>query len=254
MIRLDVITLFPGFFTGPLGVGIVGRAQEAGVVRIQCHDLRDYTDDPHRTVDDYPYGGGAGMVLKPEPLFRAVEALRGEAPAPVVCFTPQGEPLRHAKVSELARRPQVLMICGRYEGIDDRVCQALVTDEISVGDYVLSGGELPALILIDALVRLQPGAVGNEQSPLRDSFSDGLLEHPHYTRPAQWRDLSVPAELVQGDHAQVARWRRRQSLLRTYLRRPDLLARAELAGEDRRLLAEIAGGIGEHGPETSRDA
>lgn len=240
--RIDVITLFPEFFSGPLEVSILGRARRAGVVEVQAHNLRDYTDDPHRTVDDAPYGGGPGMVLKPEPLFAAVEALRGEDAPAVVLFTPQGEPLVQGKVQQLARREHLLLICGRYEGVDDRVREALVTDEISLGDFVLSGGELPALVLIDAVVRLLPGAVGNEQSPMADSFSDGLLEHPHYTRPAVFRDMAVPEELVVGDHAAVACWRRRESLRRTYERRPDLLARAELSPDDRALLAQIVTG------------
>ncbi len=242
MMRIDVVTIFPGFFGEPLELSIVGRARKAGLVAIAAHDLRDYTTDAHRTVDDAPYGGGAGMVMKPEPLFAAVRDLRREATGRVVLFTPQGEPLRQARVQELARAPQVIMICGRYEGVDERVREALVTDEVSLGDFVLSGGELPALVLIDAIVRLVPGAVGNEESPVTDSFSDGLLEHPHYTRPAALAGMSVPDELVTGDHAQVASWRRRGSLQRTYERRPDLLARAQLTDADRRLLAELARG------------
>ena len=242
MMRIDVVTLFPEFFSGPLEVSILGRARRAGVVEVQAHNLRDYTDDPHRTVDDAPYGGGPGMVLKPEPLFAAVEALRGGGAPAVVLFTPQGEPLEQGKVQALARREHLVLICGRYEGVDERVREALVTHEISLGDFVLSGGELPALVLIDAVVRLLPGAVGNEQSPAADSFSDGLLEHPHYTRPAVFRDRAVPPELVVGDHAAVARWRRRASLRRTYERRPDLLARAELSPDDRAMLAEMLTG------------
>lgn len=240
--RIDVVTIFPEFFAGPLELSIVGRAQAAGVVEIRCHDLRDWTTDAHRTVDDAPYGGGPGMVMKPEPLFAAVEELRGGEPVPVVSFTPTGEVLTQRKVQQLARSPRLIMICGRYEGIDQRVCDALVTEEVSVGDYVLSGGELPGLILIDAVVRLLPGAVGNEQSPLEDSFSEGLLEHPQYTRPADFRGLEAPRELVSGHHAQVNRWRRKESLRRTYERRPELLAQVGLSKEDQRLLAEIVRG------------
>jgi len=239
MMRIDVVTIFPEFFAGPLDVSIVGRARRAGIVEVICHDLRDYTTDAHRVVDDAPYGGGAGMVLKPEPLFAAVEGLRGDAPIPVVNFTPQGLPLTQRKVAELAGHARLIMLCGRYEGIDERVCEALVTDEVSLGDFVLSGGELPALVLIDAIVRLLPGAVGNEQSPLADSFSDGLLEHPHYTRPAEFRGMPVPSELVTGDHAEVARWRRQQSLLRTLRRRPELLARAALDKQDLEYLGQM---------------
>lgn len=236
---IDVVTIFPEFFAGPLELSIVGRARKAGIVEVCAHDLRDYTSDAHRTVDDSPYGGGPGMVLKPEPLFAAIEALRKGNQTRVVFFTPQGEPLRQRKVEELAGQQQIIMVCGRYEGIDERVREALVTDEISLGDFVLSGGELPALVLIDAVVRLLPGAVGNEQSPVTDSFSDGLLEHPQYTRPAVLRGMAVPEDLAAGDHGQVARWRRKASLWRTHQRRPDLLARAELTEEDIAVLAEL---------------
>jgi tRNA (guanine37-N1)-methyltransferase len=236
--RIDVVTIFPEFFDGPLHISIVGRALASGIVQVHCHDLRNWTSDPHRTVDDAPYGGGAGMVMKPEPFFAAVEELRGDGAPPVVAFTPCGVPLTQEKVQELAAVPHLILLCGRYEGIDQRVHEALVTDEISLGDYVLSGGELPALVLIDAIVRLLPGAVGNDQSPVTDSFSDGLLEHPHYTRPAVFRGMAVPDVLIRGNHAEVARWRRRMSLLRTLQRRPDLLAKVELSREDEKLLAE----------------
>ena len=237
--RLDVVTIFPEFFAGPLQLSIVGRAQQAGVADIHCHDLRDYATDAHRTVDDSPYGGGPGMVMKAEPLLAAVEALRGERPTPVVLLTPQGDPLDQARVARMAAHQHVIMLCGRYEGVDERVREAVVTDEVSIGDFVVSGGELPALMLIDAIVRLLPGALGNQQSPEADSFSDGLLEHPHYTRPAELRGMAVPQELLVGHHARVAQWRRRASLLRTYRRRPDLLARADLTQQDRELLAAV---------------
>lgn len=240
MMRIDAITIFPGFFSGPLEQSITGRAQRAGVVEVVAHDLRDFTDDPHRTVDDAPYGGGAGMVMKPEPLFRAVEAVRRGPRVPVVLFTPQGERLRQEKVAQLARAEQLVLICGRYEGVDERVREALVTDEVSLGDFVLSGGELPALVLIDAVIRLLPGALGNEMSAVTESFSAPLLEHPHYTRPAVFRNMPVPAALSEGDHAQVDAWRKRESLRRTLQRRPDLLAEADLTSAEFRLLAELA--------------
>lgn len=237
--RIDVVTIFPQALEGPLDWGIVGRARREGIVQVRCHDLRAWTSDPHRSVDDAPYGGGPGMVMLGEPLFAAVEALQADDPGAVVYMTPQGETLTQATVARLARQQHLVVLCGRYEEIDERVRQALVTDEVSIGDYVLSGGELPALVLIDAVVRLLPGAVGNEQSPACDSFSDGLLEHPHYTRPPVLRGLEVPAELVTGDHAQVATWRRKAALRRTLERRPDLLARAQLSPRDRELLREI---------------
>lgn len=241
MMRIDVVSIFCEFFSGPLNISIVGRARQAGVVDVVCHDLRDYTEDAHRTVDDSPYGGGPGMVMKPEPLFAAIEHISrpGE---PVIAFTPQGETLSQELVRRFARHSRLTLVCGRYEGIDERVREALVTDEVSLGDFVLSGGELPALVLIDAVVRLLPGAVGNAQSPEEDSFSEGLLEHPHYTRPAEFRGLCVPGALVEGDHAAVARWRRLESLRRTLERRPDLLGRAELTQEDHELLAELLRG------------
>lgn len=239
MMRIDVVTIFPDFFSGPLDVSITGRAQKMGIVEVAAHDLRGFTDDPHRTVDDTPYGGGAGMVMKPEPLFRAVEAVRRECGVPVVLFTPQGERLRQEKVAALARAPQLILICGRYEGVDERVRETLVTDEISLGDFVLSGGELAALVLIDAVIRLLPGALGNETSALTESFAGDLLEHPHYTRPAVFRDMPVPTALSEGDHAQVDLWRKRESLRRTLLRRPELLAEADLTPAELKLLAEL---------------
>lgn len=238
MMQIDVVTLFPEFFTGPLDISIIGRAQRDGIVQIDCHNPRDFTEDNHRTVDDTPYGGGPGMVMKPEPLFAAVESIRRTEPCPVVYLTPQGEPLTQRKVRELSGYPQMVMICGRYEGIDERVVQSLVTDPISIGDYVLSGGELAALVLIDAVVRLLPGALGNEQSSEDESFSAGLLEYPQYTRPAEFRGLKVPSILVNGHHAHVDRWRRLQALFRTSRLRPDILARAELSKSDSKLLAD----------------
>jgi tRNA (guanine37-N1)-methyltransferase len=229
-IRFDVLTIFPGMFAGPLDESILKRAREAGLVDVRLHDLRDWATDRHRTVDDYPFGGGPGMVMKPEPLFAAIEAIQAEAepPATVVLLTPQGRRLDRALVAELARRRRLLLVCGRYEGVDERVREHAVDLEVSVGDVVLSGGELPALLLIDAVARRIPGVLGGESSLEEESFEGGLLEYPQYTRPAEFRDWPAPAVLLSGNHGEVARWRRRQRLLRTARRRPDLLAEADL--------------------------
>ena len=238
--RVDVVTLFPEMIAHALQFSIMARARDAGAAVFGVHNPRDWTTDRHRIVDDAPYGGGAGMVLKPEPLVACIEDVVRVPDAAVVLMTPQGETLTQAQVRRLARLRQMVVLCGHYEGIDERVRELLVADEISIGDYVLTGGELPALVLIDAVVRLLPGVLGNDTSAEEDSFEDGLLEHPHYTRPPEFRGLRVPEELIEGDHAAVARWRRKASLLRTLRRRPDLLARADLSATDRELLAEIA--------------
>jgi len=235
---LDVVTLFPETIAQALDYSIMARARDAGVAEFSVVNPREWTTDRHRIVDDAPYGGGAGMVLKPEPLVACIEELLGEDEAPVVLMTPQGTPFDQATAHRLANHDRLIVVCGHYEGIDERVRDLVVTDEISIGDYVLTGGELPALVVIDAVVRLLPGAVGNAESPVTDSFSDGLVEHPHYTRPPEFRGLRVPEALTDGDHAAVRRWRRQQSLLRTMRVRPDLLGRAELTDEDRELLAE----------------
>jgi tRNA (guanine37-N1)-methyltransferase len=222
----DVITIFPGLVEAVLAAGVVGRARARGLVDIRARDLRDYTDDRHRTVDDVPYGGGPGMVLKPEPLFRAVEAVeaeRGPASA-VILLTPQGRPFTHAEAERLSRLERLVLIAGRYEGVDERVAEHLVTDEISIGDYVLTGGELAALVVLDAVTRLIPGVVGDADSVAADSFAWGQLDHPHYTRPSVFRGWGVPEVLLSGHHAEVDRWRRNQRLRRTRARRPDLLA------------------------------
>jgi tRNA (guanine37-N1)-methyltransferase len=223
--RIDVITLFPGMFVGPFDESIVARARAAGLVDLRIHDLRDWTSDRHRTVDDYPYGGGAGMVLKPEPLFAAIESLRGET-GHVVLLTPQGEPFRQATAAELAGRAHLVLVCGHYEGVDERVREHGVDRELSIGDYVLSGGELPAMVVVDAVVRLLPGALGSPDSAADESHSAGLLEYPQYTRPAEFRGWRVPAVLLSGDHGAIARWRREQARRRTQERRPDLLQKA----------------------------
>jgi tRNA (guanine37-N1)-methyltransferase len=233
--RFDILTLFPGMFAGPLDESILKRARQAGSIEVQLHDLRDWATDKHRTVDDYPFGGGAGMVMKPEPLFSAVEAIQplAEPPATVVLLTPQGRRLDRALVAELAQHPRLLLICGRYEGVDERVREHLANREVSVGDVVLSGGELPAMLLLDAVARLVPGVLGSEGSLEEESFEGSLLEYPQYTRPAEFRGWTVPDVLLSGHHGEVARWRRRQRLLRTRARRPDLLAAAELTAEER---------------------
>jgi tRNA (guanine37-N1)-methyltransferase len=233
--RIDVVTLFPGVFRGPLDESMLRLARERGKVEIRVVDLRDYADGRHRVVDDAPYGGGGGMVLKPEPLFRAVDALRGVG-SRVVLLDPQGQRFTQAVARELAKAEHLILLAGHYEGVDERVRHHLVDDELSIGDYVLTGGELPALVVIDAVARLLPGVLGDETAPANDSFARGLLEGPHYTRPAEFRGLRVPELLLSGDHAAIAAWRRRQALWRTYCRRPDLLADAELSREDRALI------------------
>jgi tRNA (guanine37-N1)-methyltransferase len=231
----DVVTIFPGLVESALAAGIVGRARERGTVDIRVRDLRDYTDDRHRTVDDVPYGGGPGMVMKPEPLFRAVDAIGAErgAPSAVVLMTPQGRPLTHDLAEALCRLERLIVLCGRYEGIDERVVDAIVTHEVSIGDFVLTGGELPALVLLDAVARLVPGVVGDAASVEADSFARGLFDHPHYTRPAVCRGRAVPEVLISGNHAAIERWRRRERLERTRQRRPELLETARLTPEER---------------------
>ena len=233
--RFDVLTLFPGMFAGPLDESILRRARDAGLIEVALHDLRGWATDRHRTVDDYPFGGGAGMVMKPEPLFAAVEAVQplADPAATVVLMTPQGRRLDRALVAELAAEPRLLILCGRYEGVDERVRAHLVDIEVSIGDVVISGGELPAMLLIDAVSRVMPGVLGGEESLSEESFEGGLLEYPQWTRPAEFRGWVVPDVLLSGHHAEVAKWRRRQRLLRTHARRPDLLAAAEITPQER---------------------
>ena len=238
-LRFDVLTLFPGMFAGPLDESILRRARDAGLIDVRLHDLRSWATDRHRTVDDYPFGGGPGMVMKPEPLIAAIAAIQaeGEPAATIVLLTPQGRRLDRALVAELSARPRLLLVCGRYEGVDERVREHIVDVEVSVGDVVLSGGELPALLVIDAVARRIPGVLGGEASLDEESFEGGLLEYPQYTRPAEYRGWEVPEILLSGDHGKVAAWRRRQRLLRTLERRPDLLAEAALTAEERAWLA-----------------
>lgn len=242
IVTLDVITIFPAMVEAALSEGVVARARERGLVDIRVHDLRGYTDDRHRTVDDVPYGGGPGMVLKPEPIFRALDAIGAERgrPSAVVLMTPQGRRLTQAEAERLSRLDRVVVVCGRYEGVDERVAQMLVTDEVSIGDYVLTGGELPALVLVDAVVRLVPGVVGDAGSVEQDSFAHGLLDCPHYTRPAVFRGLAVPDVLLSGHHEEIARWRRCERVRRTLERRPDLLDGASLSAEERQEWARLA--------------
>ena len=234
--RIEVVTLFPELFALPLSTSIIGRAAEQSIVEFGVHDLREHGLGRHRSVDDYPYGGGAGMVMRPEPLFAAIEPLRA-AGAQVILMDPAGERLTDALARDLAQQPHLALVCGRYEGIDERV-RTLVDREISIGDYVLTGGELPALVLIDSLVRLLPGAI-QEASHQGDSFAAGLLEHPQYTRPDDFRGMGVPPVLVSGHHGEVDRWRRREALRRTQQRRPDLLDHAPLTDADRSVLDEL---------------
>lgn len=222
---IEVLTLFPEMFPGPLSAGVTGRGLASGLVTLRVHNLRDYTHDRHRQVDDVPYGGGAGMVLKPEPIFEAVRARGGKGP--VVLLTPQGELLTQGLVRELARHDDLYLICGRYEGVDERVATHLVDKEISIGDYVLTGGELPAMVVIDAVSRLVAGVLGSEESPKDESFDQHLLEYPHYTRPAEFEGHPVPEVLRSGHHAEIERWRRTQAAERTRRRRPDLLDRQQ---------------------------
>jgi tRNA (guanine37-N1)-methyltransferase len=241
--HFDILTLFPGMFVGPFSESIIQRAQEAGLVSIALHNIRDYATDKHHITDDYPYGGGGGMVMKPEPIFAAVEAILGPEPrasgVPIVLLTPQGRLFNQEVAQELASHRRVLLICGRYEGVDERVCAFLATDELSIGDYVLSGGELAAMVVVDAVTRLLPGALGDPTGALDDSHAMGLLEYPHYTRPPEFRGWRVPEVLLSGNHGEIARWRRQEALRRTFARRPDLLTRAPLTAKDREFLRSL---------------
>ncbi|MCH2591625.1 MAG: tRNA (guanosine(37)-N1)-methyltransferase TrmD [Pedosphaera sp.] len=220
--KIDVLTLFPGMFPGPLDESIIKRACESGRLQLGVHDLRDYTHDRHRTVDDRPFGGGPGMLLKPEPLFEAVEALRGEKTR-VILTSPAGRPFRQEIARELAGEKHLLLVCGSYEGFDERVRQSLADDEISIGDYVLTNGALPAMVIVDAVTRLLPGVLGDDESSQDESFCGCLLEYPQYTRPAEFRGMNVPEVLLSGDHAAIEKWRREQATVQTRQRRPDLL-------------------------------
>jgi tRNA (guanine37-N1)-methyltransferase len=244
--RIDIFTLFPQMFQSVLSAGLFKRATDQILVRISIHNIRDYTHDRHHTVDDYPYGGGAGMVLKPEPIFEAVEAIKsdiqqkeGVAQIPVILLTPQGRLFSQAIAQELAQQSHLILICGHYEGIDERVAEYLATDQISIGDYVLSGGELAAMIVAEAVIRLVPGVLGSAESTIDDSHTTGRLEYPQYTRPDTFRGWAVPEVLLSGNHAQIAQWRREQAIARTLKRRPDLLDKAKLSPEERKLVDRL---------------
>lgn len=264
--KIDILTIFPDFFFGPLDYGIVRRARETGLVEIALHDLRSFTHDKHRTVDDRPFGGGEGMVLKPEPIFECIETLglasredrvAGRTPQSVVLLSPQGRRLDQPVAAEIARLERVVLICGRYEGVDERVSDYIADQEISIGDYVLSGGEMGAAVIVDSITRLLPGALGNEASSRQESFtlhpelegdgpsstcvSGGLLDYPHYTRPADFRGMKVPEVLLEGNHDEIRRLRRKKALEKTLRNRPDLLDRVTLSSEDEKLLAQIKG-------------
>ena len=248
--RFDIVTIFPEIFRGVFEFGIIRRALESRLIEIAVHDLRDYTEDRHRSVDDRPFGGGAGMVMKAEPLFRAVEDIKPKAAAPVrvILLSPQGMLLKQAIAEELAAIERVILICGRYEGVDERVAEHLADQELSIGDYVLSGGEIPAMVLIDSVTRLLPGALGCEGSTVRESFSEGdewpgLLDYPQYTRPAEFRGWETPEVLLGGHHGEVERWRRRKALEKTIVCRPDLLKGRELSEKQRVEIQEIVKGL-----------
>jgi tRNA (guanine37-N1)-methyltransferase len=238
MLTIEIFTLFPNLFEAPLRESILGRAVAHGLLTVGVHNIRDAATDRHQVADDAPYGGGGGMVMKPEPIFTAVETVLGSPPSlPIILLTPQGTPFTQQKAWALAETPGFALLCGRYEGVDERVREHLASEELSIGDYVLSGGELAALVVVEAVARLLPGALGDEEGARDDSHSSGLLEYPHYTRPPEFRGWGVPDVLLSGNHAQLRQWRREQSLRRTFLRRPDLLAKAELSDEEKRLIA-----------------
>ena len=238
--RFDIFSLLPEVFAPYLQASILEKAASRGLIEVLVHNIRDYTHDKHHITDDTPYGGGGGMVMKAEPMFEAVETVLGAPPlCPVILLTPQGRVFNQRIATELSAYPRIALLCGRYEGIDERIRQHLITDQISIGDYVLTGGELPAMILVDAISRLLPGVLGDPDGAADDSHASGLLEYPHYTRPPEFRGEAVPAVLLSGDHAKIAKWRREQSLLRTLQQRPDLLANAPLTAADKKFLKSL---------------
>lgn len=246
--RIDIITLFPSMFRGPFDESIIKRARKKGILEINLHDLREFTDDRHRTVDDLPYGGGAGMVMKPEPLFRATEKVK-EAfclSCKVILLSPQGQPFAQEKAKELAKQEALILLCGHYQGVDERVREHLIDEEISVGDFVLTGGELAAMVMVDAIARMLPGVLGCEDSARQDSFYQTLLDYPHYTRPAEFRGWKVPGILISGDHQKIREWRKKKKLENTFKKRPDLLKIAELSREEEEMLEQIKRAQSEH--------
>lgn len=238
MLKFDILTIFPEMFTGPLNESILKRAQNEELINIDITDIRSFAQDKHNNVDDAPYGGGAGMVMKPEPIFRAVEKVRSNE-SKVIFLSPQGRSFNQELAKELAEEDHLVLLCGRYEGVDERVRKEVVDEEISIGDYVLTGGELSAMVVIDAVARMIPGVLGAYQSAVEDSFYHGILDYPHYTRPRKYRGLEVPEVLLSGDHQKIADWRKKQALKRTLLRRPELLEETELSAEERELLNKI---------------
>lgn len=241
MMQIDILTLFPRMFASPLEESIVKKAQERKIVKINIHNIRDFAEDKHRQVDDTPFGGGAGMVLKIEPIYHAFQKLELKKVAKRILLSPQGKVLTQSEIKKLAQEPQLVLLCGRYEGIDERVKQLLITEEISIGDYVLSGGELPAMVLVEAIVRLLPGAIGKEESWQEDSFSRGIFDYPVFTRPREFKGLKVPPVLLSGDHQKIAIFRKKAALKKTYLTRPELIEKAQLSPEEEKILAEIKG-------------
>lgn len=239
MMNIHVLSLFPDMFSGVFGASILKKAQEKGAVNLEVTDIRTFSGNKHNQVDDYPYGGGAGMVLKPEPMFSAIEAITAGKQPRIILMCPQGERFTQKKAEELAQETELVFLCGHYEGYDERIRQHLVTDEISIGDFVLTGGELGAMTVIDSVVRLLPGVLGQEDSHIQDSFSTGLLEHPHYTRPAEFRGMKVPDVLLSGNHAKIEQWREEQSLKRTFERRPDLLEQYPLTDKQKLYLEKL---------------
>ncbi len=242
-LNFEVLTLFPGILAGSLNESILKRGRDKGLLNVTVRNIREYTEDKHKTADDSPYGGGAGMVLKPEPIFRAFEAMKAERPGEeflTILLSPQGKRLDQKRAEELsAEKRRIVLLCGHYEAVDERVIDTLVDEELSIGDYVLTGGELAALVVIDAAARLLPGVLGDEESSYRDSFGDGLLDHPHYTRPAEYLGMKAPEVLLSGNHAEIEKWRRREALRATLLKRPELLKTAELTDEDQKILEEL---------------
>lgn len=238
--QIDVLTLFPNMFETIMSESMMWKARENNLLDFHAHDIRDYTQDKHRKVDDTPYGGGGGMVLKPDVVVRAVESVKGEAATPVILMSPQGRVFSHQIAVELSQHDKLILLCGHYEGFDERIRDLVVTDEISIGDYVLTGGELAAMVVIDAVARQIPGLLGADGAQHRDSHADGLLEGPHYTRPAEFRGLGIPDVLKNGNHAHIDQWRRRQAIKRTWQNRPDLLLNADLTEDEKYYLAQLA--------------
>lgn len=252
--RFDIFSLFPEVFDAYLNTSILKRAQESNILEVHTYNIRDWASDKHHTTDDTPYGGGGGMVMKPEPVFAAVESVLGQPPeCPVILLSPQGRSFSQKLAFDFAKHERLALLCGRYESVDERIREHLATDSISIGDYVLTGGELPALVMVDAITRLLPGVLGDPQAPLKDSYATGLLEHPHYTRPPEFRGWKIPEILLSGNHAEIERWRRRQALLRTLEHRPELLKEADLSQEELVFLENLGFSPKELNPPTHHD-